>query len=392
MCSMYEIFIQTKNPLIQLQVSKYNKKAEQLSMNKKNLYNTIVIKIGTNVITHNDGKLNLSVINNICKQVSHLHKKGIKILLVSSGAMGAGRAVFPSLKKNDSVEFRQVLASIGQPELIHTYRSSFKENNIKVGQILLTKSDFKDREHYLNIKTCINALWKNNIIPIINENDAVSITELMFTDNDELSGLIASMINADALILATNVDGIYNGSPNDEKSKVIPIIKAGKNVKKYIHADKSLFGRGGMLTKVKIAKKIAKLGITIHVVNGKDKDFLKKIFSQKEIGTTILSEGKKSNIKRWLAFSDRDNLAYIVVDDGLRRILMETNKVVSILPVGIIKINGKFKKGDIIEIRDTNNNKLGNGKTTYSSTVAKKNIKEKNSRALIRYNFLYIKK
>jgi len=221
-------------------------------------YQRIIIKIGSNVITQKDGLPNLNRINHLVEQISKRRKQGKEVTLVSSGAVASGRSLINISEKFDSVATRQLLASIGQVKLINTYAAEFEKYNILCSQVLVTKEDFRDRVHYLNMKNCLNILLQHQVIPVVNENDVVSVTELMFTDNDELAGLIASMLNAQALIVLTNVDGIYDGDPNDVSAEVIEEVN-GKalDFSSFISTGRSQFGRGGMITKSTMAQKVA---------------------------------------------------------------------------------------------------------------------------------------
>jgi glutamate 5-kinase len=174
----------------------------------------VTIKVGSNVITNSQGFPDEGVIQSISKQINALREEGHQVLLVSSGAVAAGRSLYQFSKKTDTVVQRQVLAAIGQVKLISLYKDIFEKQRIICSQVLVTKEDFKSRHHYLNMKNCLTALLNNHIVPVINENDVISVTELMFTDNDELAGLVSAMMNADKLIILTNVDGVYDGDPS----------------------------------------------------------------------------------------------------------------------------------------------------------------------------------
>src|SRR5690606_2271996 len=182
---------------------------------------TITIKVGSNVITNAEGLPDEEVIASISRQIKGLRARGHNAILVSSGAVAAGRSIYQFPKKTDTVVQRQVLASLGQVELISLYKDAFEKEGLLCAQVLVTKADFKSRHHYLNMQNCVSALLNHGIVPIINENDVVSITELMFTDNDELAGLVSAMMNTSLLIILTNVDGIYDGDPSDPGTKVI---------------------------------------------------------------------------------------------------------------------------------------------------------------------------
>ena len=245
-------------------------------------YKKIVVKVGTNVIAKTDGSLDRAIMAGLVKEISQLKSAGIDIIFVTSGAVGAGTSVVQIQKKANSVIKRQILAAVGQITLMKIYSELFDLHHDACAQVLVTKEDFKDRQHYLNLKNCFKALLRHKIVPIVNENDAVSVTELMFTDNDELAGLIASMLNVDALILLTNVDGIMDGSSH------LSLIKPGTKFEDFISPEKSSFGRGGMLTKARLAAKLAKLGITTHIANGKNKQILSKVLRGENVGTKFL--------------------------------------------------------------------------------------------------------
>lgn len=221
----------------------------------KQEFTRIAVKVGSNVLARRDGTLDVTRMSALVDQIAELNKSGVEIILISSGAVASGRSEIHPQKKLDSVDQRQLFSAVGQAKLINRYYELFREHGIAVGQVLTTKENFSTRRHYLNQKNCMTVMLENGVIPIVNENDTISVSELMFTDNDELSGLIASMMDAQALIILSNIDGIYNGSPSDPASAVIREIEHGKDLSNYIQATKSSFGRGGMLTKTNIARK-----------------------------------------------------------------------------------------------------------------------------------------
>ncbi|HKJ78492.1 MAG TPA: glutamate 5-kinase, partial [Prolixibacteraceae bacterium] len=232
-------------------------------------YKKITIKIGSNVLAKDDGTLNVSRIAHLVDQIAELHKNGVEVVVVSSGAVAAGRAVLNPKRKTDAVSKRQLWAALGQVKLISRYSDFFNEHGLFCAQVLTTKENFSSRGHYLNMKNCITTLLENHIIPIVNENDTISITELMFTDNDELSGLIASMVNSEALIILSNVDGVYSEHPLNKNAVLIREFETDqKQPEKALSAGQSDFGRGGMITKFRIAKKLADSGIGVHIANG----------------------------------------------------------------------------------------------------------------------------
>lgn len=234
-------------------------------------FNRIAVKIGSNVLTRKDGTLDITRMSALVDQVAKLHRKGVEVVLISSGAVASGRSEIKASKKLDPVSARQLYSAVGQAKLINRYYELFREHGMTCGQVLTTKENFGSRTHYLNQKHCMEVMLENKVIPIVNENDTISVTELMFTDNDELSGLIATMMGMDALIILSNIDGIYNGNPSDPSSTVIREIDGSKeDLSEYVQTSKSSFGRGGMLTKCSIAQKVADEGITVIIANGKE--------------------------------------------------------------------------------------------------------------------------
>ena len=228
----------------------------------------IVIKIGSNVLTRADGKLDVTRMSALVDQVAWLRKQDIEVILVSSGAVACGRRELTVDHTLDSVEQRQLFSAVGQVKLVGLYYDLFREFNIHVGQVLTMKENFQPGEQYSNQQACMTVMLENNVLPIVNENDTVSVTELMFTDNDELSGLIAQMMKADSLILLSNIDGIYTGHPDDPASELIQTVAPYTDLSKYIQTEKSAFGRGGMHSKYHTASNVQAAGIHVIIANG----------------------------------------------------------------------------------------------------------------------------
>src|SRR6056297_3129835 len=318
-------------------------------------YGKITVKVGSNVLAKADGTLNVARIAHLVDQIALLHKKGVEVILVSSGAVAAGKAVLEPLRKSDAVSKRQLWAALGQVKLISRYADFFNEHGLVCAQVLITKESFSSRGHYLNMKNCMGTLLENRVIPIVNENDTISVTELMFTDNDELSGLIASMVDSEALIILSNVDGVFDATPGNEKAALIERVGIeDKTPENAISNEHSQFGRGGMVTKFRIAKKLANAGIGVHLPNGFKEDILTQILQNDETADhTYFEPSRKSSsgVKKWIAYSDGFTKAKIVVNKGAAAAL-KSEKAVSLLPVGIVTIENEFKKGDLIRIVD----------------------------------------
>ena len=355
-------------------------------------YKKIAIKIGSNVLTRADGTLDITRMSALVDQISQLHKKGVEIVMISSGAVASGRSVLGITKKMDVVDQRQLFSAVGQAKLINHYYDLFREHGIMVGQVLTMKENFSSRRHYLNQRNCMRVMLDNKVIPIVNENDTVSVTELMFTDNDELSGLIASMMDMNALIILSNIDGIYNGSPSNPESKVIPLIEKGQDISDFIESSKSTFGRGGMLTKTSIARKIADEGIEVIIGNGKKDGILLQLLDKK-LDTVctrfVAAKEEVSSVKKWIAHSEGFAKGEIHVNENAANVLTG-EKAVSLLPIGATAIFGDFEKDDIVKIINHKGNSLGIGKAQYDSEKSRELLGKKNQKPLIHCDYLYL--
>jgi glutamate 5-kinase len=234
----------------------------------------IVVKVGSNVLTRDDGKLDVTRMSALVDQIAWLKRNDYEVILVSSGAVACGRRELKVDHSLDSVEQRQLYSALGQVKLIGLYYDLFREFHIHVGQVLTMKENFQPGEQYENQRACMKVMLENGVLPIVNENDTVSVTELMFTDNDELSGLIAQMMQADTLILLSNIDGIYSGNPDDPQSQLIREVEKGADLSQHIQTEKSAFGRGGMHSKYTTASKLSQQGIRVIIANGERENIL----------------------------------------------------------------------------------------------------------------------
>lgn len=360
--------------------------------NRKPKFNRISIKIGSNVITQSDGSLNDSRILRIVEDVAILYKQGVEVILITSGAVAAGRGEVTPSKKTNIVAAKQIWAAIGQVKLMSSYQFLFGKYGISAGQLLAAKESFRDRRHYLNMKNCITAMLENKVLPIVNENDTISINELMFTDNDELSGLISSMMDCDSLIILSNVDGVYNGVPGDKDTQLIPSIdEDSEDIDQYLSTVKSGFGRGGMITKCTIARKIASQGIDVFIANGTRNSIITDIVSDKDVPYTrfIASSSQETGVKKWLSHSDTFAKGAVIINKGAKEAL-SGEKATSLLMIGIVKVQGDFKKGDIVRIVDESGNNIGLGKSQFDSKKTEQNIGEKINKPFIHYDYLVL--
>jgi glutamate 5-kinase len=354
------------------------------------VYQKMVIKIGTNVLTRPDGRLDVTNISHLVDQIATLKAEGCAIVLISSGAVGAGRELLPQADALDSVVRRQLLSSIGQVRLMELYRQLFAGHQLYCGQILATKEDFRDRQHYLNMRNCVEALLQDKVVPIVNENDAVAITELMFTDNDELAGMVAAMINAEALIILSSVDGLYAGHPDDPNSVLIPEIEAeDESVLAHIAPTKSSFGRGGMATKLRMAQQSAQLGIDVILANGRRPDILPRLLRGQAPATRISGRRSLSSVKKWIAKHPAAK-GEIHLNAGACAALRDPTKVTSLLPVGVTRITGDFQKGDLLRLLDESGQQLGMGLAAYSAKHARQYCGQQGKKALVHYDYLVV--
>jgi glutamate 5-kinase len=360
--------------------------------NFKTKFNRIAIKVGSNVITQNDGSLNTGRMLRLVEDISILCKQGLQVILISSGAVAAGKTDISTSRKTSIVSARQIWAAIGQVKLMSNYQFLFGKYGIQAGQLLATKEAFRDRMHYLNMKNCISAMLENKVLPIVNENDTISITELMFTDNDELSGMIASMMDCGSLIILTNVDGIYTGTPGCNDSELIRVIdRSYKDLAQFISTSKSEFGRGGMVTKSSMARKIASEGINVYIANGTRNSIITDIVKEKDVPYThfIAADRKKNGVQKWLCHSDTFAKGVIYINKGAAKALLDV-RATSLLMIGVTKIEGFFKKGEIIRIFDEKGKQLGLGKSQYDSKKAEQYLGEKRKKPIIHYDYMLI--
>ncbi len=352
----------------------------------------IVIKIGSNVLARSAGGLDITRMSHLVDQIAELRRRGVEVIMVSSGAVAAGRALLKTDKQLDSVEQRQLFSAIGQTKLINHYYDLFREYGLHVGQVLTMKENFGTRREYLNQRACMQVMLENGVIPIVNENDTVSVTELMFTDNDELSGLIATMLDADELIILSNIDGIYNGSPKDPESHVIPTVEPGRDLGEYIQTEKSGLGRGGMITKCNIARKVAEEGIRVIIANGKKDNILLHLFDapQETIHTEFVPRPDAvSPVKKWIAHSESFAKGIVRINEQAAKVL-QSDKAVSLLLVGVTDIEGDFEEGDIVNIITPENQRIAVGRSSFSSDEARKLIGKHDQKPLVHYDYMAI--
>lgn len=356
------------------------------------MYTRLIVKIGTQVLSGTHGEIDERVLAHIVAQMVALKKSGIEVVLVSSGAVGSGRSLVQKKNAPETVADKQVYAAIGQVKLMATYARLFEKHKHLCAQVLVTKEDFRDRGHYHNMRRCFLNLLQSGVVPIVNENDVVAIEELVFTDNDELAGLVAAQLEASAVVLLTSVEGVLDGDPADPRTKIIPEIDL-KNIaafKKYITREKTHTGRGGMMTKFAIAKKLVASGITVHIASGKRKNVLLDIVRGASVGTIFIPARKTSGIKRRLAYAEGLAMGALVVNECTGNMLVAKERVMSLLAIGILHVAGTFKKGDVVEIQNKQREKIGFGIVACDSEKARDLAGKKGGKAVVHYDYMFI--
>jgi glutamate 5-kinase len=327
----------------------------------------VVVKVGSAVLTGEKG-MNLEVIDNLAHEIAFLHNSGREVILVTSGAVAAGRkklAVDDTLKID--LKEKQALAAVGQSALMHIYDTAFSVHNKNIAQILLTHSDLADRDRYLNVRNTILTLFHFGVIPIINENDTVSVEELRFGDNDNLGALVTNLIEADMFICLTDVVGLFSGNPltDPDAKPVYTVAEITPEVEAMAGNVKSALGTGGMQSKIRAAKMVAAGGGSSFIGPGREKFILQQLFSGEMIGTFFLPRKEKiQGRKRWIAYVLKSKGA-VVLDDGAYAAISVHGK--SLLPSGILEVRGSFGIGESIQCLNQDNKCVAVGLTNYCS-------------------------
>ena len=339
----------------------------------------VVIKIGSSVISNRDkGRSTLECglsrdwVRHYARKIKGIRDKGYDVVLVSSGAIMAGRERLEFGRANLTVPEKQACAAIGQSFLMHTYEKAFEKKGLMVAQILLSHDDLGNRRRYLNAKHTIEALLEKGVIPIINENDSVTVEEIKIGDNDSLSATVACLVDAQLLIILSDVEGLYDRDPSlknmpgTEKVQLIShVSKVNEDIERVAGKSKNRLTVGGMITKVLAAKKTMSFGIPALVVNGLEEKVIESIFSGKEVGTLFWSgKGKIRDRKHWIAHTLKPS-GTLTIDEGARKALVERGK--SLLPAGLITVKGHFEFGNALTLLDESGKEIGRGLVNYNS-------------------------
>jgi glutamate 5-kinase len=327
----------------------------------------IVVKIGTNLLTHKLTGLNLDRINSIAGGVSHIQSLGYQVAVVSSGAIGAGVAAQALKERPRTIREKQATAAIGQPILMEAYEAAFRSHSRMVGQILLTKDDFVNRGRYLNARNTLSVLLEDDVVPIINENDTVAVEEIKFGDNDNLSAMVAHMIGADLLIILSDIDGFYSDDPfHNQRAELSPVVETiTSRMERQAKKSGGELGTGGMVTKIQAAKRCTSAGIAMIIANGGNSRMLQEIVSGEFRGTLFLPAAHRLNVrKKWIGFVSHPR-GSVRIDEGAKTALTKHRK--SLLPSGVLEVIGVFNAKDTISVLDVTGNEIARGVSGYSS-------------------------
>jgi len=340
-----------------------------------NRYNRIVFKVGTNLLTSGNDRLDPAVLSRLVSQVVELHKAGVQTVIVSSGAIAAGEEALGATKGRKDIPYKQVLAAVGQSRLMHRYQELFQERGIQVAQALITKGDLDNREGYLNVRNTLEGLLDLGVVPIINENDVVDvreIAEIVFGDNDSLSAAVANLVDADLLVLLTDIDGLYTSDPrrNLHAELIHRVEQIDERIETLAGGVGSRRGRGGMMTKIEAAKVATAAGVTVVIASGHVPSALLRLATGEAIGTLFVPTGDRiASRRRWL-LSGLGSKGRITVDAGAARALCQDNR--SLLPAGISGVSGGFARGDVVDICDGDGVRLASGLAQYTAADVSK--------------------
>jgi len=329
---------------------------------------TVVVKVGTRVLTQSDGTLDYRRIEQLAEEIHAISAGGRRVVLVSSGAVGAGVSLLGLKTRPTDLSRLQAVAAVGQTHLIQTYDRTFARHGRRAAQVLLTIEDVDDRIRYLNVRNTLHSLLDFGAVPIVNENDTVSVDELKttFGDNDRLAAVVTNLLRAPLLVVLSDIDGLYDGDPTLSRSQLVSTVeRIDERVLAYVRDRKTGLTKGGMASKLEAARMVTTAGENMIIASGRKADVLTRLMAGENIGTLFLAQGKGiSPFKRWLGFSAQVR-GRIQLDDGARKAIIEKGR--SLLAAGIVGTQGDFQKGDVVALCDAEGTVIARGLTNYSS-------------------------
>lgn len=327
----------------------------------------VIVKIGSGVISTDDG-LDQAMLDSIASDLCDLRQQGLEVIVVSSGAVAAGKGQLGIVGRPQTIPQKQAAAAIGQTRIIRAYKETFLARGHMVAQVLLTRDDLSNRRRYLNARNTLTTLLEYGVTPIVNENDTVVVEEIRFGDNDNLSALVTSLIEGDLLVILSDVDGFYDSDPSENPDAIlIPLVeRITPKIEALAGEAKGNLGTGGMSTKVKAAKRVGLAGVGTLIVNGRTPGILRQVIAGEEIGSYFLpAQSKLTAKKRWIAFSKKPR-GKLLVDEGAYRAVVKQGK--SLLPSGICGVEGSFERGDAVRLCDRQGSEFAKGVISYSQT------------------------
>lgn len=332
---------------------------------------TLVIKVGTNVLARDDDMLDLDRIESLVEQMVSVLKSGRRVVLVSSGAVGAGLGLLGLKERPDDLRHLQAAAAAGQAHLIHLYDKCLRKHGFHAGQMLVTGNDFKSRHRYLNVRNTLNTLFEYGVVPIINENDTVSVAEIKFGDNDHLAAMVANLLEEPLLVILTAVDGLFDGPPDDPESKVIPVVgEWNDRLMSLASEEKSSRGTGGMRSKLEAVRTATAVGESVIIANGTQNGIIDRILAGQEVGTLFVATGASVPAwKRWIGYTVAPKGRFLL-DAGARKAIEESGR--SLLPIGVTAVEGDFTTGQVVSLVDPDGEEFARGLSNYDSRDAVK--------------------
>ncbi len=347
----------------------------------------VVIKVGSSLLVSLDTGLNKEFISQLAGELASLKKRGVQIVMVSSGAIAAGMERLNLKKRPKTISALQATAAIGQSSLMYVYEEAFIRWGLKVAQVLLTHEDMRERKRYINARNTLFTLLEMEVIPIINENDSVVVEEIKFGDNDLLAALVTSLVDADLLLILTDIDGLYNGEPQKGGRPISLVERVTKEVEEMARGSQTEIGTGGMLSKIGAAKLAARFGVPTVVTNGRTQKVLARVFAGEILGTLFLSGGQRlKGRKKWIGFTLRPK-GKLKLDKGAQEAIVKGGK--SLLPSGIIGVEGEFGRGDPISCLDPEGKEFARGLVNYDSGELRKIMGRQSSQIAVVLGYKY---
>ena len=340
----------------------------------------IVVKVGTHVLADEEGRLESAIISSLASQISALSDQGKEVILVTSGAIAAGRSILKQIPDKSSISEKQALAAMGQSQLMLMYQESFEPFGKRVAQVLLTRDDLTHRSRYLNAKNTFLKLIQFRAIPVVNENDTVVVDEIKFGDNDNLSAMVSILVDADLLVLLTDILGLYPRVASSDKKHLQPLATVERitpEVLRMASGPGGDLGTGGMITKIEAARMATRAGIPVVIAHGRRSNVLRNILRAEEVGTFFVPlQDRLKRKKHWIAYTLKKK-GDLVLDDGAVDALVYKGK--SLLPSGIIEVRGRFESGQMVSCIDSNGKEWARGLSNYSSQEIQKILGKRSS-------------